>query len=792
MNTINLGNCSFRTSRDPAVGDDYIRVKLNSNDLGNTSDLIAVAENINQTSLLLEVLSESYDTPVMLCVNNKDELHNLVDTCFFHNVVINIPSYKDLIKPKKMSHLDKELFKLGVILDEDRVARVASLLVEEIGISYTRQTAIDELRDVDDMITENMATTAIDAALDRFKERVASIKSISCEKRIVESSAEIYQQIKDMEKGVHIVKAPMANGKSYHLIQPMITNGMANGKAQTLVSPRRANVESSVKVEGMLHYRKDMQKVKFKESSVLGMKTVVNSINRPNIAAVIDNSKGLYLDEGQQILKHIISGTVDKREEIYKSLQTAIKETDLVLIADADANDNLVEFVKQTGRTDIYVWEVQADYSDITVEISEYAAVVNDIIDFAAEGKPFRVFGDNAKQMQGLEEKIRKEFGDKNVTCITSKSVEDDASQRFLANPDEEIIKMDVLIHSPAVATTVSINKQYFEAAFGLLEGIVTPQEGVQMALRDRSIKLVKIGLKNTAKRNYDVENKAKYMSKFKEESDFEIMSAKIEADEQFMKNHFVPCFIANLEHDNFNVIFQFAAEENTDAGRQLSGEIKALEKEAYVQGVLNADVATTAEIQNYYENGGESKTGVEEKIHRGEISMLMGVIEVTRDDIDFFERGALKTKINNLSIARMDQAIVNQQDKLDKHRAIRDKKHIKVKHKVFNKIAKMLNLDLKTGKGSYTAVEAAAVLKWIFDNKSDFKKVCDIRVKPTWRNSKAPTKVINNILNSLFKFTIDNKNVRIGNDDDRVRKYSLNTKRFAKINKMLDNSISN
>lgn len=787
-----LGNCSFSKSRDPIPDDLYIYVSLDADDLCDDGRLIVVADNVRHTSRLISVLAESYFKPIMLVVNRRDLLTSYVEVCVQHNVEIEIRDEEHNIVTKKMSHLEKELFKLEFMLDDDKLTYVASLLVEQIGIKFTRQAAINELLDASDVITQNMATTAIDSALDRIRGRVSSIKSISYKKNVVESIDQIYEGIKKAGQGIHIVKTGMAEGKTNYVIQPLIINGMAKEEAQTLISPRRANVESSIKLEGMLHYYKDMRGAMLKEGDVKGLKVVVNSINRPNLKAVIDQSKGLYLDEGQQILKHIISGTVEKRKEIYDSLLNAIKTTDLVVLADADANDNLIEFVKQTGRNDIHIWEIQADYSRIRVDVYDYDVAVRQIMDAVANGRRVRVASDNAKMMRGLREKITSKFADKRVTCITSESIEDNDSQEFLGDPNKYITSIDVLLHSPAVSTTVSITKQHFDCTFVLGEGITGPLENVQQALRDRTITQMTVGIKNAVRRNHEVDDKVSYLRKFEGESDFELMSAKIEADEQYMKNHFVPCFIACLKQDNFNVITHIADGADELAGRKQSREIKALEYETYEQGVLNADIANASEVKSYYANGGESKSGAIERIHRTEISLLLGVTEITREDIAFFERGSLKAKVNNLAIARMSQQQILQVENSDKKNAIRDKAFYKLKNKVFNSIVRRLNLDIRTGEGSFIAEDAKAVVVWIFENKDDFHKACNIKVKAKWKESKTPIKVVTKILNSLFKLTFDSQQVRLKGADIIFRKYSINRERFAKMVRIVDNGISN
>jgi ribosomal protein L37AE/L43A len=212
----------------------------------------------------------------------------------------------------------------------------------------------------------------------------------------------------------------------------------------------------------------------------------------------------LVLDECEQIFRHLLSETIDKkREQIFRVLIKLICGAEKVICSDADLTLELTCYLLskmrrsfESDRVISIVNEWQAKRDIEVYEKKEH--LIAELMCAVADGKRIYVpvsLLKLANQLKNLMELSRLPDGTPiRVLLLTGETSEDEQAKAFFDNPNAEVKKYDVLIATSTLSTGVSIDAKWFDEVYGIFDGqVYTYQDCDQAISRVRTCPTVKV-----------------------------------------------------------------------------------------------------------------------------------------------------------------------------------------------------------------------------------------------------------------------------------------------------------
>lgn len=582
--------------------------------------------------------------------------------------------------------------------------------------------------------------------------------------------------------GNYIHKGSQGSGKS-ELARAVVGKVTENERHKAvIITHRRTIADSCMKgVPGVVHYEH------VEPGAELNMRALVicaNSIIRPNLAEFLKKVNVVIIEEAAQTLRHIASGTVDRRGEVLGKLNELVSGAHANLLLDADSNSKVLRLIRDNKPNDsvVSILEKPVDFSKITVEMNRYEQAEGMIEGMLSSG-PVAIATDSKRKVDRLNTKIRKEFPDSARLSVHSDNVLGKAQCAFIQDPNVEADGIDALIYSPAITSSVSITNPRFQSHVGLFSGVVTATDAVQMLRRNRPCTHFTVGVRNSGR--YLPDTAEQILAGATSVTEFDRWAAEIEADDNFVRNHFQAALYIIAKHYGFNVVI---ADERADAvenGKswELSG--MRLESHEAKQSLLNAHAAGHKAVEKRTENAGETAETTALGIERARLERTVGKSEITEDDVKAWGRGVLSAHVTNLEILRSDAVKADKLDKKDtKNTAFKDKRRIGEHRSVFRMIFEELGINPFTGKGTYTVADANRLLARIQSNRSHFNSL-RLETKVGKSEIKSGTRKVNKLLGE-FGFEVIAKDS--SNKNGRQRKYSICPKSWVRMQSYIRN----
>lgn len=616
--------------------------------------------------------------------------------------------------------------------------------------------------------------------------------------------------------GNYIHKGSQGSGKT-ELARKLVRRITKNERYKAVIITHRRTIADSCMsgVPGVVHYEH------VEPGSEMNMRALVicaNSIIRPNLEAFLKKVDVVIVEEAAQTLRHIASGTVDRREEVLSKLNELVSNAHANLLLDADANTRVLQLIRDNKPSNavVNILEKPLDFSGITIELNRYEQAEGMIESMLTSG-PVAIATDSKRKVDRLRAKIRKDFPDfkekmkgekviapakRKMLTVHSDNILGKDQSAFIKAPNDTADSIDALIYSPAITSSLSITNPRFESHVGLFSGITTAQDDVQMLRRNRPCTHFTVGVRNSGR--YLPDTAEQILAGATSITDFDRWAAEIEADDNFVRNHFQAALYIIAKHYGFNVVLADEKADVIDKGKswELSG--MRLESHEAKQSLLKAHAAGHKAAEKRTENGGETAESTAIGIERARLERTVGKSEITEDDVKAWARGALAAHVVNLEILRSDAAEADKLDKKDTSAkkkvnrqtgeiekasqttatAFRDKRRIGEHRAVFRMTFEGLNIDPFTGKGSYTVADANRLLARIQSERSHFNGL-RLETKVGKAEIKSGTRKVNKLLGE-FGFEVIAKDSSAKNG--RQRKYSICPKSFARMQSYLKN----
>ena len=221
------------------------------------------------------------------------------------------------------------------------------------------------------------------------------------------------------------------------------------------------------------------------------------SINPEKFAGCV-----LVIDEFMQVFTHLLTSATcnkdGKRAALLARLHWLIRVASWVIVADADAADIGIDYLRALRGAATPVYLVRNDYQPSGypvrfIEASSEDAIVAELLSDIRAGLKIFVATDAKRgsialkrlveTLKGASELVRKA----NLVLINSDTSGGEYEVEFIRHINERVTDADIVIATPSLATGVSIEVEHFDKVYGLFYGTVTDADAAQALIRVRA-----------------------------------------------------------------------------------------------------------------------------------------------------------------------------------------------------------------------------------------------------------------------------------------------------------------
>lgn len=326
---------------------------------------------------------------------------------------------------------------------------------------------------------------------------------------------EVLNHIKQLS-GIVVVRFPMGSRKTQGVIKPLMWDAPKSAFFAHRVSLiggawDALNKNMPTGMAPVVHYQ-DPSIMDFLPATNK-LACCINSSIKSEFAPLLNNLNVLCIDEAAQTLRHVTSGGAVKYpvHVFTRMLDMMASTREQVILADADANDTLVEFCElglkqrnahlqalygdQTAPQQIHVIDGMTDCSDTSIYYTDSDTAFQKAVEDVAAGHRVLVANDSANDGEKLFTHLQQMCPEKKGLYVSLDTKESKEVEQFTDNPNGESLKYDYLIYSPSISSGVSIENGHFTKHYGIFCGTVAPSDAIQMIRRDRKAREFVLGL---------------------------------------------------------------------------------------------------------------------------------------------------------------------------------------------------------------------------------------------------------------------------------------------------------
>jgi len=202
----------------------------------------------------------------------------------------------------------------------------------------------------------------------------------------------------------------------------------------------------------------------------------------------------VIIDEVCQVLKALLtSSTCNKegrRPAILARFADIIKVASRVIIADADLEDFVIDYIKAL-RSEEKVYLIRNEYQlpgyDCTIyDSSDHSSIIADTVASAKNGQRLLITIDSLKTSNVIAKLLESGVSRDRILIINSETVNQNEQREYVKQINEKLPLYDIVIATPSMSTGVSIETAWFDAVMGIFYGVVNDADIAQALARVR------------------------------------------------------------------------------------------------------------------------------------------------------------------------------------------------------------------------------------------------------------------------------------------------------------------
>ena len=580
---------------------------------------------------------------------------------------------------------------------------------------------------------------------------------------------EISNLIKSLD-GIVIVRLPMGSGKTQAIIKPAMWEGErtflsshrmtlvgasveALNKKMSLVNPPTQfnhmlrNITPEITHNAVTNYQEP--NIKIMMPFVNKLAACINSILKPEFTPLLNNLDNSCFDEASQTLRHTAAGSAIKYPVAVFNRWLEIMATTRkqVILADADANDLLVEFCEMaltkrdahfkilmgedSAPQKIHIIDGHTDCSDTSIFYTDSNTAFNKVIENVGAGHKVLVANDSANDGNKLFTHLQNVFPEKTGLFIEAETKDDKAVEQFNDSPNAESLKYDYVIYSPSISSGVSIENGHFNKHYGIFCGTVAPSDAIQMIRRDRKAREFVLGLStihsnreesamamwvgmmmaNDNQLNVELNRESGKIELHTDNLDFDRFRLDLIAQENKAKNDFANNLLCILFADGYKISSLDATEidaEKGKAAKEAASELlKAIDMNRHLDQPTPNDDARD-ELLNKANLSRDEKA----QLNRWDIENSL-MMPVNEDSIDFHHKGGMaKTKLFELLNMSPETARIFDEKEISAKVQPSQRLYLVKQRQALREFFEMSGWNWQTGEGCATEEQITAALE--------------------------------------------------------------------------------
>lgn len=334
--------------------------------------------------------------------------------------------------------------------------------------------------------TIDACVSAINGKLEFLTGRMNSKTNTLADAGISPESPEVIRDTILADGGKYLISLPTGYGKSSRINEPVIKHYIDSGKKVLVISHRRSINKTLANIPGIVSYDEcDHPDVLL---NARGLKIVVNSLNALKFKRFIQTVDLVVIDEASQVISHVLGGEVKNRQSVWETLNFVVKNTDDVILSDADIDARCAEMIGPSYK----LYKKAAAHSSIKVQTGDINHVRALAVESACKVNTL-IACDAVKEALALAKSIEKQGGPV-ALVVTADNAQWAEQAAFIANPNATAHR--VVIYSPVITSALSITSGHFQAHYGIFQGQIVPSDAIQMLRRDRTARNFVVGIK--------------------------------------------------------------------------------------------------------------------------------------------------------------------------------------------------------------------------------------------------------------------------------------------------------
>lgn len=279
----------------------------------------------------------------------------------------------------------------------------------------------------------------------------------------------------DDYRGVLLFRAPMGSGKTQTIGKPFATWALAQDVNQRMMAivHRRSLVRMLAKDLSLEHYEGMSIKDAFEVS---GLAVCLPSITVGTYKQIADECRFLFIDEIAQVLEFLAStecktpSVKGTREHVYLKLRDLVRNATCIIGCDAGLNDRVIKFL-EACRPDgepFRIFDVKPKDEGFRVKFCHSKAGADQLyaeVETRLErGENLWIACESKTHTKRMEKFLKKQCEGTKFIRIDRDTANFPAQKRFLADPEGESRKYNVVIHSPTISSGISVEHKRKDA----------------------------------------------------------------------------------------------------------------------------------------------------------------------------------------------------------------------------------------------------------------------------------------------------------------------------------------